>query len=337
MNLKSFWRVSVAGVVAVVLCVSVAAYLLLGGAVRAERNLYVSARADYATLCDSLLPVLRHKSVFNLLANSVNLSTTFQPGHYALRPGMSIARVVRMLKLGRQTPVRVTLNNLRTPAQLAVKLSERLDADSATWMAAFTSQKLAREVDFDSVTLFSMFIPNTYEFYWTVTPYEFVHQMRKEYDRFWTAERDAQRERSGLSRVEVMTLASIVNEETRRQEEMARIAGVYINRLRCGMPLQADPTVKYALQDFGLRRIMQQHLKFRSPYNTYIYKGLPPSPICMPDVVTIDAVLHFEQHNYLYFCASPTFDGSHLFARTLPDHAVHARAYRAALNARNIK
>ena len=171
-------------------------------------------------------------------------------------------------------------------------------------MRVLTSPEVARGVGFDSVTLFSMFIPNTYEFYWTVTPEEFVQRMKREYDRFWTPGRDALRERSGLSRLEVMTLASIVYEETRKTDEMPRIAGVYVNRLRKGMPLQADPTVEYAMQDFGLRRILHKHLKYRSPYNTYRNKGLPPSPICMPGIDAIDAVLNYEVHDYLFLlCA----------------------------------
>ena len=182
-----------------------------------------------------------------------------------------------------------------------------------------------------------MFIPDTYEFYWTVSPQDFVHRMKREYDRFWTPERDARRQRSGLSRLEVMTLASIVYEETRKTDEMPRIAGVYINRLRRGIPLQADPTVKYAMQDFALRRILYKHLKYPSPYNTYVNKGLPPSPICMPGKNAIEAVLDFEKHDYIFFCARPTFDGYHNFARTLSEHNRNARAYSAELNRRKIK
>jgi UPF0755 protein len=195
----------------------------------------------------------------------------------------------------------------------------------------------AREVGTDSLQLFSLFIPNTYEFYWTVSPEDFVRRMRKEYDRFWTPERDAARRRSGLSRDEVMTLASIVTEETNKADEMPRVAGVYINRLRKGMPLQADPTVKCALQDFSLRRILHKHLRTPSPYNTYLNKGLPPSPIAMPSVAAIDGVLNFENHDYLFFCARPTFDGYHSFARTYGEHLANARAYSAELNRRNIK
>ena len=308
-----------------------------GSAVRAERDLYISARTDYAGLTDSILPAIRHRRAFRFYAERLGLPETFKSGHYVLREGMSVVEAVRMLKLGMQTPVRVTIQNVRTPAQLARRLSWQLDADSASFAAALTSRELAAEAGFDSVTLFSMFLPDTYECYWTVSPEEFVRRMKREYDRFWTPERDAKRQRSGLSRLEVMTLASIVYEETRKTDEMPRIAGVYVNRLRRGIPLQADPTVKYAMQDFGLRRILYKHLKYPSPYNTYINKGLPPSPICMPGKNAIEAVLDFEEHDYIFFCARPTFDGYHNFARTLSEHNRNARAYSAELNRRKIK
>lgn len=308
-----------------------------GDAVPEEAELYVSSRTDYVGLTDSLMPRLRHHAAFRCYARRIKLADGFKPGHYVIKPGMSVIDVARMLKLGLQTPVRVSINNVRTPAQLAHKLARQVDADSASLLRALTSAELAREVGFDSVTLFSMFIPDTYEFYWTVKPEEFVRRMKREYDRFWSPARDARRERSGLSRLEVMTLASIVYEETRKSDEMPRIAGVYVNRLRRGIPLQADPTVKYAMQDFGLRRILYRHLKYPSPYNTYINKGLPPSPICMPGLAAIEAVLDFEQHDYIFFCARPTFDGYHNFARTLAEHNANAQAYSAELNRRKIK
>ena len=308
-----------------------------GNAVGEEYELFVSRRADYGELTDSLMPRLRHRWAFGVYARRIDLEQTYKPGHYELKPGMSVIEVARMLKLGLQTPVRVTINNVRTPAQLAEKLARQIDADSTLLTEVLTSSEVARSVGFDSVTLFSMFLPDTYEFYWTVTPRELIARMKREYDRFWTPERDARRERSGLSRLEVMTLASIVYEETRKTDEMPRIAGVYINRLRRGIPLQADPTVKYAMQDFGLRRILYRHLKYPSPYNTYINKGLPPSPICMPGRAAIEAVLDFEQHDYIFFCARPTFDGYHNFARTLREHNANARAYSAELNRRKIR
>lgn len=322
-------------------CLLVAGFVLrqqfYGNAVRAGRDLYIGSRADYQSLTDSLLPRLRHHWAFGVYARRINLPETFKPGHYVLEPGMSVIRVARMLKLGLQTPVRVSINNARIPAQLAQKLARQIDADSTAIMQVLTSPEVARGVGFDSVTLFSMFIPDSYEFYWTVTPGEFVKRMKREYDRFWTEERDAKRKRSGLSRLEVMTLASIVYEETRRVDEMPRVAGVYVNRLKKGIKLQADPTVKYAMQDFGLRRILYRHLKYDSPYNTYVNKGLPPSPICMPGKNAIDAVLNYEKHDYIFFCARPEFDGYHNFAKTLREHNKNARAYSDELNRRKIK
>jgi len=308
-----------------------------GDAVPEESELYVGSHSDYGRLVDSLMPRIRHRAAFRCYADRIGLPAAFKPGHYALTRGMSVVRIARMLKLGLQTPVRVTINNVRTPAQLAQKLARQLDADSAAFMETLASRKKAEELGFDSVAFFSMFVPDTYEFYWTVTPDEFVARMKREYDRFWTPERDELRKRSGLSRPEVMTLASIVYEETRKTDEMPRIAGVYVNRLKRGIRLQADPTVKYAMQDFALRRILYKHLKFESPYNTYLNEGLPPSPICMPSKNAIDAVLNFEKHDYIFFCARPTFDGYHNFAATLAEHNVNAKAYSAELNKRNIR
>lgn len=337
MKKKHFlWTLAVAGVLALA-----GAWIgwrqFYGPAVLAERELYLSRRIDYAAVTDSLMPSLRHRAAFRAYARRLQLSESFKPGHYVLQPGMSVIDVVRMLKLGLQTPVQVTVNPARIPAQLAGRLARQLDADSAAFMQAFTDRELAGELGFDSLTFFSMFLPDTYEFYWTAQPREFVQRMHREYERFWTPEREALREALGMSRLEVMTLASIVYEETRQADEMPRIAGVYINRLRKGIPLQADPTIKYAMQDFGLRRILYRHLKYPSPYNTYINRGLPPSPICMPSVTAIDAVLRYEHHDYIFFCARPTFDGYHNFARTLSEHNANARAYSAELNRRKIK
>ncbi len=308
-----------------------------GNAVVEPAELYLSKELDYQNVLDSLKPKIKHHAAFDLYARRLNLEQSFKPGHYELKEGMDVIEVVRMVKLGLQSPVHLTMNNVKIPAQLASKLARQLDADSVEWMEALTSKRLAREVGFDSLTLFSMFLPDTYEVWWTTSPEELVQRMKREYDRFWSEARDQKRKRSGLSRLEVMTLASIVYEETRQVDEMPRVAGVYINRLRIGMPLQADPTIKYAMQDFGLRRILHRHLKYPSPYNTYINKGLPPSPICMPSREAIDAVLGFEKHDYLYFCARPTFDGYHNFAKSYSDHLKNARAYSAELNRRKIK
>lgn len=328
-------------VVGIVLGAAVAVWGVIsfkGNAVVAERELFVGRDSSYEQLMDSLKPSLKHHLAFDLYAERLGLEESYKVGHYVVKDGMNVIEVVRMLKLGLQTPVNVTMNNVKIPAQLASKLAPQLEADSVELVEVFTDEALAKELGFDSpLTMFSIFLPNTYEFYWTVKPREFVDRMYREYKRFWEGDRDKKRERSGLDRVEVATLASIVYEETRKVDEMPRVAGVYMNRLRTGMPLQADPTIKYAMQDFGLRRILNRHLKTPSPYNTYLNRGLPPSPICMPSVEAIDAVLNFEKHDYLFFCARPTFDGYHNFAKTYSEHLRNARAYQAELNKRNIK
>lgn len=308
-----------------------------GNAVKEQKEFFVSRNTDYAALIDSLKPAINHHLAFDIYAERLNLKENFKVGHYILKENMSVIEIVRMFKLGLQTPVNVTMNNVKIPAQLASKLSQQLEADSVEIVSVLTDKALAKRLGFSSPqTMFSIFLPNTYEFYWTVKPEEFVERMYKEYKRFWDGSRDEKRKRTGLNRVEVATLASIVYEETRKVDEMPRVAGVYMNRLHKGMPLQADPTIKYAMQDFGLRRILKRHLKYPSPYNTYINKGLPPSPICMPSTEAIDAVLNFEKHSYLYFCARATFDGYHNFAATYSEHLRNARAYQAELNKRKI-
>ncbi len=337
MGKKTLLYIFVAGIMLGAVAAVVGILQFKGNAVERGGEIFVGRNSTYSQLSDSLMPRIRHHAAFNLYARRLDLAERFKPGHYVLEEGMSVIEIARMFKLGLQTPVQVAINNVRIPAQLASKLARQIDADSASIHRAVTSPELARELGFDSVTLFSMFIPDTYEMWWTVTPEELLQRMKREYDNFWTGERDRRRERSGLSRLEVMTLASIVYEETRKVDEMPRIAGVYINRLRKGIPLQADPTVKYAMQDFALRRILYRHLKYPSPYNTYVNKGLPPSPICMPSKDAINAVLDFEKHDYIFFCARPTFDGYHNFARTLREHNANARAYSAELNRRKIK
>lgn len=189
----------------------------------------------------------------------------------------------------------------------------------------------------NAATAVSLFIPNTYEVYWNISTDGLFQRMYKEYRHFWNEHRTAQAKRLGLTPAEVATVASIIEEESNRQEDYPIIAGLYLNRLKKGMPLQACPTVKYALQDFGLRRILTKHLQVESPYNTYKYAGLPPGPIRIPRAATMDAVLNSKKHNYLYMCASTAFDGTHHFSSTYAEHARYARHYQAELNKRKIK
>lgn len=308
-----------------------------GNCVRRNCDLSVGRSETFADVRAALSENIRHMRAFDAYSRRINLENTFKPGRYRLERGMDVIEVARMLKLGNQTPVRLVISEARTPEELAARLSRQLEADSVSFVRAIRNDSLARAAGFDSVTLFSVFLPDTYEVYWTITPEQLVRRMKREYDAFWSGSRDERLGKIGMSRLEAQTLASIVYEETKVVEEMPRIAGVYVNRLRRGIPLQACPTVKYAMGDFSLQRLLYEHLKFRSPYNTYINKGLPPSPICIPSKAAIDAVLNYERSDYLYFCARPEFDGRHNFARTLSEHNENARKYSRALAGRGIK
>jgi UPF0755 protein len=249
---------------------------------------------------------------------------------------MNVIQIARMLK-GSQAPVNVTFNNIRTLPDLAGRLSEQLQADSLTMLAALTDDSVAAEYGFTPREFIGMFIPDTYELYWTTSPASFIERMKREYDRFWNEARLAKLDEIGLTRKEVSAMASIIDEETNRSDEMATIAGVYMNRIANGMPLQADPTVKFALGDPFIKRILYKHLEVDSPYNTYRHTGLPPGPIRMPSTQALNAVLNYQHHDYLYFCAKPDFSGYHAFAKTLSAHNLNAAAYAKALDTAGIK
>ena len=258
-------------------------------------------------------------------------------GYYELSPNLSIYRAARKLVAGSETPIRFTFNNLRTKEQLTERIGETFYMSADTIAALLSDPSVCASYGFDTTTIVAMFIPDTYEFYWTVSPRRFLDRMHYYYKLYWNDERKQLADKAGLSPLEVSVLASIVEEETAKADEMPIVAGLYINRLRRGMLLQADPTVKYAVGDFSLRRILNEHLATDSPYNTYLYAGLPPSPIRIPSKTASEAVLHYAHHNYLYMCAKDDFSGYHLFARTLPEHSRNAAKYHAALNRRNIK
>lgn len=276
---------------------------------------------------------------FDFYCSHIDLDDGIEPGSYTFEEGMTVIEVARTLKFGSDNAVRLTINNARTPEALAGRIARQIDADSVAMLAALRDESLIAELGFESAeAMFSIFIPNTYEVYADISPEALVRRMHHESENFWSGEeRAAQLERVGLTPFEVMTLASIVHEETNVAEEMPRIAGVYLNRLRIGMPLQADPTLKYAVGDPTIRRVLDAHKLVDSPYNTYMYAGLPPTPIAMPDVAAIEGVLNYEEHDYLYFCARPEMDGRHNFARTLSEHNRNAAAYHRALDRANIR
>ena len=260
-----------------------------------------------------------------------------RPGCYDVGSGQCAFNVIRRLRAGDQFPIRLTIPQTWTKEQLAARLSRQLMADSASLATLFNDPEALKAYETRPEMLVSLFVPDTYEVYWTITPEALLKRMAKEYKAYWTAERKALAEQQGLTPDEVAVLASIVDKETTNVDEMPMVAGMYLNRLRTNMPLQADPTVKFALGNFALRRLYNSHLACDNPYNTYKYAGLPPGPICVPSPQAINAVLHPAQHNYLYMCAKEDFSSAHNFAATYAEHLANARRYQQALNQRNIK
>jgi UPF0755 protein len=256
-----------------------------------------------------------------------------KPGRYQLKDGYTNRQLVNVLKAGIQSPLKLTFTNVRLRRELAEKLSNQIDARPREIDSLLSSPSYTRSLGFDTATVMTMFIPNTYELYWNTSAQNLMQRMKKEYEKFWTPARDAQREKLHLTRAEVSTLASIVEaEQQQHADERPRIAAVYLNRLKRNMKLQADPTVVYANGDFGIKRVLNVHLQKDSPYNTYKYAGLPPGPINLPSISSIDAVLNPEENNYLYFCAKEDFSGYHAFATNEAGHIVNAKRYQAALN-----
>lgn len=278
---------------------------------------------------------LVNESSFVRVSRILGYDGMVRAGRYRVASGMNNYQFVGLLRSGAQTPVHLTFSNLRSLPQLAGIVSRKIEADSVALVRALKNDSLIDQLGFKNETLPALFIPNTYEFFWNTSASQWLHRMHKEYLRFWTEDRKHKADSLGLSLIEVSVLASIVDEETIKNDEKPVVAGLYLNRLRIGMPLQADPTIKFALGDFTLRRILRKDLDVESPYNTYRHAGLPPGPIRIPSVSGIDAVLNAKTHKYLYMCAKDDFSGYHNFAVTLQQHQQNAAKYQRALrNAR---
>lgn len=274
---------------------------------------------------------------FRTMARHSNYDENIHTGRYAIRPGEGAFTVFRHLKNGAQTPISLTIPEARTMEKLAGQLSKRLMLDSTTISKALTDSVYCAKYGYDTATIAAMFVPNTYDMYWNVSLDKLMERMKKEHTVFWNANRLKKAKDMGMTPVEITTMASIIDEETANNSEKPMIAGMYYNRIKAGMPLQADPTVKFALKDFGLRRIYHKLLYVDSPYNTYKNTGLPPGPIKIASIAGIDAVLNHVEHDYLYMCAKEDFSGTHNFAKTYNEHLMNAAKYTDALNKRGIK
>lgn len=299
---------------------------------------YIRSGSTYSDVLDGLeeQDIIRNRNSFNWVAKELGYPSRVKAGKYKITRGMSNFEIVKLLRSGRQTPVMLVITKLRTKQDLIRKICTSLEADSAALRALLADQVYLRQFGLDTNTAMCAIMPNSYEFYWNTSAEAAFKKIEAARENFWTSERREQARRLGLGINEATILASIVEEESNKNDEKPLIASVYLNRIKKGMRLQADPTVKFALQDFALRRIRIGHTLFDSPYNTYRYAGLPPGPICTPSVKTLEAVLNTPETDYIYFCARADFSGYHAFAASYAEHMKNARQYQAALNARGL-
>ena len=327
--------------VGLILIICLVAYYAVTSVSRFETTqyLYIDADDTQDSVVAKLRPMAHTAGMTGLtmILRHSGYGKHIRTGRYAIEPGDGAITLYRRLKNGQQKSMRLTIPEVRTMDRLAAVLGHKLMLDSATIAQALTNQDTLQQYGYDTATIASMFVPDTYDVYWNMSVSSLFARMQKEHDRFWHGDREAKAARLQLTPVEVCTLASIIDEETANTAEKPMIAGMYLNRLQQHMPLQADPTIKFALKQFELKRIWQKLLTIDSPYNTYKNEGLPPGPIKIASIKGIDAVLNRVEHDYLYMCAKEDFSGTHNFARTYSEHLQNAARYTKALNARGIK
>ncbi|MBF00547.1 endolytic transglycosylase MltG [Flavobacterium coralii] len=295
--------------------------------------IYIPTGATFNQVQDSVKPYIADMERFNMVADKKSYPQYVKSGKFILKRGMNSNDIINALR--QPVPVNISFNNQETLERAIGRIAQQIEPDSLTLLKVFTDKTFLEENNFTEDNLLSMFIPNTYEFFWDTSALKVREKLAKEYRKFWNEERLAKAERLNMTPLEVSSLAAIVHKETVKEDERPRVAGVYLNRLQKGMKLEADPTVIYAIKrqsgDFDqvIKRVLNKDLVTDSPYNTYKNQGVPPGPIAMPDISAIDAVLNAEKHNYIYFCASTTKPGYHEFAVTAAQHQENARKYHA--------
>ena len=306
-----------------------------------EAYVYIPTDAMFNDVKMAVEPLLKDLSTFESVAKRKGYITNVKPGKYALKKGMNNNEIINTLRSA-NIPVRVSFNNQESLSALAGRIAEQIEADSVELVEAFNDPGFLDETHFDEDSKLGMYLPNTYEFFWNTSAEAFRDRMLKEYQRFWNENRLAKAKKLGLTPNEVTSLAAIVQKETVKPDERPRVAGVYLNRIRKGMLLQADPTVIFAIKketgnyDTIIKRVLYRDLEMDSPYNTYKYAGLPPGPITMPDIASIDAVLNAEKHDYLYFVVDVSNFGYHMFAKTLAQHNRNKVQYTRWLNEQKV-
>lgn len=303
-----------------------------------QEYLYVKSNWNFDSVQHTLSEsgIVHHPRRFELLAKRLGYADPIRPGRYSLKDAGNLKGLIRMLKGGHQKPLRITINSLGTIQSLAGLAGQKFEADSLAFLRPLIDSAWLDSLGFRRETALCLVIPNTYEYYWNSVPKAFYLRLLKEQQKFWTESRKRRANAKNLTPDEVYTLASIVEKETQKKDEMAIVAGVYLNRLTKGMKLQADPTVIFAIGNPDIKRV-RGILDYPSPYNTYLHLGLPPGPICIPSIAAIDGVLQAADHDYLYFCASADFSGYHVFAKTYSEHQRNAAKYHKALNKMGIR
>jgi len=304
-----------------------------------EKYIYIPTNADFSDVVRVLSEngLLINANSFEWLAQQKKYNTNIKPGRYKINRALNNNELVNLLRSGKQTPIKVTFNNARTKEQFSGKISDQIEADSASILQYITDTIFLDKLQLTSDNIACIFIPNTYEFYWNTSVESFVNRMVKEYSKFWNKTRKRKSEKIGLDYYQVSILASIVEKEQNiKKDERPVIAGLYLNRIKKRMKLESDPTLIFALGDFSINRVLNKDKKVDSPYNTYTHKGLPPGPICIPSINAIDAVLNAANHDYIFMCAKDDFSGYHNFAKSYRKHLRNARKYQKALNKRKI-
>lgn len=341
MNITNSKKYLVPAAIGVILVIALPFYFFFRSVSTLDEThyLYIDADDTQDSVINKIKPIALPTSMAGLqtLLRHAGYEDHIKTGRYAIKPGEGAITIFRHLRSGQQESLHLTIPEVRTMDRLAAVLGKRLMIDSATIASALYSQEVTTKLGYDTCTIAAMFIPNTYDIYWNISIDGLLERMQKEHDRFWNADRKAKAAQIQLTPNEVATLASIIDEETANNAEKPMIAGMYMNRLKEGMPLQADPTIKFALKDFALKRIYNKLLKVDSPYNTYVHEGLPPGPIKIASIKGTDAVLNYVNHDFLYMCAKEDFSGTHNFAKTYPEHLKNAAKYTKALNEKGIK
>lgn len=302
------------------------------------RVIYIPTGSSFEQVMDTLEKrlVIKDKKTFIWLAIKKHYPSSIKPGRFLISEDQSYLSLINLLRSGRQSPVKITFSNLRTLNQIAGRIGRQIEADSALIMNFLSDETNYQKDGFNRENIISLFIPNTYELYWNTSASDLYYRILKEYNLFWNTKRLSEAREKGLDRIEVSILASIIDDEVTKTDEKPRIAGVYLNRLKRGIPLQSCPTIKFAMNDFSITRILKKYLTIDSPYNTYIHAGFPPGPIGCASIEGIDAVLNAENHDFLFFAAKADFSGYHNFSRTLAEHNRYALMYQRELDKRKI-